>query len=1024
MSEIFPGFFEAEWERQKAILLDDKERIKSASRPLDEELRKRGGGGDSSFRSSVNASSSSRSAAAGRAGGLGATSSDQATPRPVVERLAAVASGSQPAVIKMASYGGGARLGAMSSYVSRDGDIALENERGERLQGKENLAKLREEWDPLFRGRSDSRDIAGFEIAIDAPSFRNEADIHAFVQVVMKSGFGERHLAYGVSQTAQGQVNIEGLVVLRDKGGSRLSGDHEAAKIVSVRLAEAGNKSAKVSFTGFGNGVEYGTARLRSLVDSHGGSVRDERGQLIENAKSAGDLVQRQWRRDLHSRRGRDVMHVILSARAGTDADAFESAARDFLGQQFAGFKYVFAMHDPKNDPKEEYEGGKRPHIHIHALVVMRNEYGERITTSPAEFRQWRELLAEKARENGISMEMTDRRELASAPAFTKNQVRATNTVGRTQHIGTSAAAQVRYDAKRSEEPSILLTDRSIRYTENVLSAWKGIAENGTEAVVSQRAEYAQSSVVSALLKALSDTKPIKYVTNDVISNTSSMVTLFDAVKEGARMNELTAEDFPAYAEGVHKALDDIKSVVTFPEDMATFEALEKQAIDRLAAKQRSLLAAEKLETAADKSRPNSISRESGSPVAELSPMQMAATVLDGLTANVSEATKDVLKDERAEHDQSTELKPDEPTIEIEAAPEQAAKRTAKEIGTGEPEVDGEETDKGNRGFPAEISHQYYLQHTQVGTTRVFADSKATREVFQDAGEKLRTKIFDPTAVRLMVDTAAHRGWTSIEIKGSPEFRREAWLEGQSRGIVVKGYSPTELDWQEVTRREQAHLKNEIRHVEDKALEPRSAAPGVGAGQRSADASKVQPREAEVPTVAEAKGQSFREGVNGVLVEQGQKHYQDNPKNEQSNYVVLRTEGGDRTVWGVGIPDALYRADAKEGDSITLREAGMEKVPKTIIREVDGKKVKQEVMVDRRSWEAEVTERGIGATEPKKEHIAEVDTSSKSKTMVEQKQTSREGDASTTEPAKQQTNRLQQLRQEHEADKARGEQER
>ncbi len=1020
MSDIFPGFFEAEWERQKAILLDDKERIKSASRPLDEELRKRGGGGGSSFRSGMSKGLTSRlRVASGTQPVFGANPafSSQSPPCPVVDRLAAVANGSQPAVVKMASYGGGARLGAMSSYVSRDGEISLENERGERLQGKEDLARLREEWEPFFQGRNDSRDIAGFEIAIGTPGFRNEGDIHAFVQGVMKEGFGGRHFAYGISQPAQGLINISGVLVLRDKDGARLTGDHEAAEIVRERLAQIGNKSAKVSFTGFGNGVEYGTARLRSLVDAHGGAVRDERGQSIENPKSAGDLVQRQWRRDLHSRRGRDVMHVILSARADTDADAFEAAARDFLGQQFAGFKYAFAMHDPKNDPKEENDGGKRPHIHVHALVVMRNEYGERITTSPAQFRQWRELLAEKARENGISMEMTDRRELASAPAFTKNQVRATNTVGRTKHIGTSAAAQARYDAKRAEEPSILRTDRSIRYTENVLSAWKEISENGSSVTISERAKYAQSSVVSALLKAISDPEPIKYVTNDVFSEASNMVTLFDAVKEGVRMNDLTVEDFPAYAEGVQKALDNIKSVVALPEDLATFEALEKQAIDRLAAKQRSLLAAEKLETAADKSRPNSISRESGSPVAALSPMQLAATVLDGLTANVSEAMKDVLKDERAEDEQSTKLKPDEPRIETEAAPATAAKGAAAE-------VDSEETEKGNRGFPAEISRQYYLQHTQIGTTRVFADSKGMREVFQDAGEKMRTKTFDPTAVRLMVDTAAHRGWTSIEIKGSPEFRREAWLEGQSRGIAVKGYSPTELDWQEVTRREQAHLKNEIRHVEEKALEPRSSAPGVESGQRASDGSSVHPREVGAPAVAEAKGQSFRDGVNGVLVEQGQKHYQDNPKNEQSSYVVLRTAEGDRTVWGVGIPDALYRADAKEGDTITLREAGMEKVKKTIINEVDGKKVKQEVMVDRRSWEAQVTERSIGVTEPKKDHIAEVDTSSKSKIMVEEKQASREGDASTTEPAKQQTNRLQQLRQEHEADKGRDEQER
>ena len=49
-------------------------------------------------------------------------------------RLSGGGQGSQPAVVKMASYGGGARVGAMLNYVSRGGELAVENENGERLQ--------------------------------------------------------------------------------------------------------------------------------------------------------------------------------------------------------------------------------------------------------------------------------------------------------------------------------------------------------------------------------------------------------------------------------------------------------------------------------------------------------------------------------------------------------------------------------------------------------------------------------------------------------------------------------------------------------------------------------------------------------------------------------------------------------------------------------------------------------------------------------------------------------------------------
>ncbi len=45
-------------------------------------------------------------------------------------------------------------------------------------------------------------------------------------------------------------------------------------------------------------------------------------------------------------------------------------------------------------------------------------------------------------------------------------------------------------------------------------------------------------------------------------------------------------------------------------------------------------------------------------------------------------------------------------------------------------------------------------------------------------------------------------------MKGIEEFRREAWLEGQGRGISVTGYKPNELDLQELKKREQMFLRN------------------------------------------------------------------------------------------------------------------------------------------------------------------------------------------------------------------------
>ncbi len=310
----------------------------------------------------------------------------------------------QPAtVVKLASYGGG-RVGAMISYAAREGQLAVENERGERVLGKDALSGLRNDWEHLFDNRADSRDVAVFVVTLPSMSFDGR---DAIARDILQAGFGDRRVVVAIDDRAGGDLAMRGVLVLRDRSGERLTGDGKAAEIVQQRFEESelgAGLEAHFRFHGYGNGVRFATARVRDLVERFEGEVRDETGRLISTSEDAGDLAQ------MHSRKGRDVMHLIVSARAGTEVSTFQDAVRDFLGEEFAGHRYVFAVHDPPDDPREMAEGGKRPHIHAHAIVTMRSETGKRIVTSPQVFREWRELMAEKAREHDIDMELTDRR--------------------------------------------------------------------------------------------------------------------------------------------------------------------------------------------------------------------------------------------------------------------------------------------------------------------------------------------------------------------------------------------------------------------------------------------------------------------------------------------------------------------------------------------------------------------------------------------------------------------------------------
>ncbi|MFU0504853.1 relaxase/mobilization nuclease domain-containing protein [Pseudaminobacter sp. NGMCC 1.201702] len=438
------------------------------------------------------------------------------------------------------------------------------------------LAEQRAGWEHLFDNRSASRDLGVFHVSVEAASPRSDVDQDDWLREILRSGFGDRRFVYTVQERSSDELNVSGVLVLRDRIGERLTGDWRAAEIVQRRYDDLDydrKVEARFRFHRYGNGVEWGTARVKELIAGTNAEVRDETGRVIESAKQAGDLVQKEWRKELHSRKGRDVMHLIVSARAGTAASAFEGAVREFLGEQFAGHRYVFAVHDPALDPKEMAEGGRRPHIHAHAIVTMRSDTGERIVTSPQLFRNWRALMAEKARGQGIDMELTDRREFASAPAYTRNQVRPVSYHGRTEHEGTSTAARNRYHAKRSNEMSLATSDRSRQYASTAAQVWHDLAneEPGTresafamfhKARIEGASEINQTDLVFAAID------------QDSVKNCANMIELAQLVQdEDGEMQAMTRPEFEAYEKRVEAVLASVEQTLD-PSGRAEFDEI------------------------------------------------------------------------------------------------------------------------------------------------------------------------------------------------------------------------------------------------------------------------------------------------------------------------------------------------------------------------------------------------------------------------------------------------------------------
>ncbi|MCF1450161.1 relaxase [Agrobacterium vitis] len=866
--------------------------------------------------------------------GVKAGSSKQAPGDDALTRFAAVASGSQPAVVKVASYGGGGRFGAMVSYVSRHAEISVEDDRGRIHSTADDMAALSTEWEDIFDYREESRDVAVFEMSIAGGGV-------AQAQQALQDVLGDRRYVFSLSESLGGRIQIDGVAVLRDDNGQRLSGDREASAALTQRLTTSGRPEGSFRFRAYGNGVEYGTAQVRRLVRQSDSQVQDEQGRLIGDTKAAGDLVQKTWRPCLQSRRGRDVMHLVMSARAGTEANAFEAAARDFLAEQFAGHRYVFSQHDPFSDPKEEGEGGKRPHIHVHAIISTRDRSGRRLRTSPQVFKGWRKMMAEKARDHGIAMEGTDRREFAAPAAYSKNQVRAVNTSGRTEHEGTSESAQRRYTAKRAGNPILASSPRSIEVAKNAIEMWRDISELSPD---KELAEVAENNF-KAMSKAFDSA--IEISRNQHVDPSKSIYkfdTILTAMKEGLEMDfeNITREQYEEREKAITAAKT--KAEAKIREEGLDPDVILKDIyarIDEYMSDVRSVV---------ERNEGNQKTRSSEQKVASETNNQEQQAV----SASDSAYWENLQEQRGIEGAQKTDIAPmsasqQTPTVSLEKTPiaEQAEIVRDESAPVAAMAVGREETP-----FPEDFNKRFWITNSSK-TDRVYADGKGNVELFQASENRLRTKLFNERAVSLMLDTAAHRGWTSIEAKGSKDFRREAWLEGQARGIAVLGYKPTELDRQELIKREQNFLQNEIVPLAERV---QTAMPGRSsqAENTSQDLNVMQDPTNTVMQDTTSKKQDLQSGIRGELLEAGSRPYQDRKDADPSPYVVLQNGSQKVTLWGVGIPDALQRADAKVGDVIELREAGMEKVTKSIIKEVNGEKVREEALVDRRRWEAEL----------------------------------------------------------------------
>lgn len=117
-----------------------------------------------------------------------------------------------------------------------------------------------------------------------------------------------------------------------------------------------------------------------------------------------------------------------------------------------------------------------------------------------------------------------------------------------------------------------------------------------------------------------------------------------------------------------------------------------------------------------------------------------------------------------------------------------------------------------NYDTPESLKERYItFEGKLLSPGRQYASPDNPRTVlFTDKGSKLSTAKSDLQTVKDMLEVAKQKGWDSIKIKGSKEFKSLMFVMAESQGIRTSGYRPKPEDLAMVERLRQEYAPNGI----------------------------------------------------------------------------------------------------------------------------------------------------------------------------------------------------------------------
>ena len=280
--------------------------------------------------------------------------------------------------------------------------------------------------------------------------------------------------------------------------------------------------------------------------------------------------------------------------------------------------------------------------------------------------------------------------------------------------------------------------------------------------------------------------------------------------------------------------------------------------------------------------------------------------------------------------------------IEVHEEPESRQTDQPKSTHRDQAE-EGEEPSLSQRRDAAESLRKRFLEAGAQFYYRT-APGEPTKVAFTDHGKRLMTEHDDPSVIQGMVLLAKAKGWNTVRVNGTAEFKTEAWVQATIAGLDVEGYTPRGIDLARAEdRRDQRALRSKTAQppVNRDALHDRTTDGHVTKSEQPLSPGKqvavatleaILKARGDSPTmiaaaVEEAKARLQGERVVvGTVVDHGIDHYNHDVRNAKSYFVKLATDRGEREIWGVELGRAFEEGKAQRADAVALVQQAHEPV--------------------------------------------------------------------------------------------------